>query len=523
MLFLISTIFLGTSLFANDWYNIKQLGAKTDGSILCTKIIQKAIDEASTKGGGTIYFPSGQYLTGAIHLKSNITLHLDAGALVKFSDNPIDYLPFVQVRWEGVLMNSFSPLLHAEKVDNITIEGRGTFDGQGQKWWATILEYVAQIRKNGDIDSINNFQKMWMEANSDIKVSDYYKRTLKRRFFRPPFFQANKSTNIRITGVKFINSPFWTINPIFCDNITIDGITINNPKSPNTDGINPSSCSNVHISNCHISVGDDCITIKSGRDEEARNLNVPCQNITITNCTMLNGHGGVVIGSEMSGSVRKVTISNCVFDGTDRGIRLKSSRERGGIVEEIRVDNIVMKNIQREAFMFNLMYDKHLKEEPVNEKTPSFRNIHISNVTGSEVKQACRIIGIPEMPIQNLSFNNINIDATLGFDISTAENIEFHNVTIDTKQGSACLVTDSKNMVFENFKTNKPIENTSIIKLNNTNNINLYNCFQLKEADIFISAEGEKTKDIYLWGNNFAKVKNPVNSKDVTKGSIIIK
>ena len=510
---IITLISVTSGAFSNEWFNIKELGAKNDGTEIVTKIIQGAIDKASENGGGVIYFPPGKYLTGALHLKSNITLHLDAGALVRFSDNPDDYLPFVLVRWEGVLMNSFSPLLHADQVENITIEGRGVFDGQGKKWWDTILGYVAQIRKNGDVDSINEYQKMWMEANKDIQVSDYYKNTLKRRFFRPPFFQAYKSKNIRITGVKFMNSPFWTINPIFCDNITIDGITINNPTSPNTDGINPSSCSNVHISNCHISVGDDCITIKSGRDAEARQLNVPCQNITITNCTMLNGHGGVVIGSEMSGSVRKVTISNCVFDGTDRGIRLKSSRERGGIVEEIRVSNIVMKNIQREAFMFNLMYDRNLPEEPVNEKTPTFRNIHISNITGSEVRQACRMIGIPEMPVQNISFSDINIDSRLGFDISTAKNIEFHDVTVNAKQGPAFKVTSSQDLVFDNIKTNQPNDKTPVLDIMDCSDSYIYNCFQIVNTDIFLSVSGDHTQSLYLWNNQFDKVNTPVQNK----------
>ena len=176
-------------------------------------------------------------------------------------------------------------------------------------------------------DAQNDTTAIYAETNKD------YVSTLQRRFFRPPFIQPVRCKKVKIEGVKIVNSPFWTVNPEFCDNVTIKGITINNVPSPNTDGINPESCRNVHISDCHISVGDDCITIKSGRDAQARRLGVPCENITITNCTMLSGHGGVVIGSEMSGSVRKVTISNCVFDGTDRGIRIKSTRGRGGVVE----------------------------------------------------------------------------------------------------------------------------------------------------------------------------------------------
>jgi polygalacturonase len=505
------------------WLNVATEGADNKGANLSTTIIQACIDKAAANGGGVVYFPSGDYLTGAIKLKSNITLHLDAGATLRFSDNPDHYLPFVEVRWEGVVMKSFCPLIYAYEVENISIEGRGVLDGQGKKWWDATLANIVQIKKEGDIAVLNDYQKMWVEANPNIEVSDYYKNTMKRRFFRPPFFQAYKSNNIRISGVKFTNSPFWTINPEFCNNITIDGVTVINPDSPNTDGINPSSCSNVRISNCHISVGDDCITIKSGRDADGRKYNVPCQNITITNCTMLSGHGGVVIGSEMSGSVRKVTISNCVFDGTDRGIRLKASRERGGVVEEIRVDNIVMKNIQRQAFTFDLFYDKSLPEVPVNEKTPCFRNIHISNVTGSDVNSAGMILGINEMPIDNLTFNNINIQAKTGFDISTATNIEFHNVDIITEKGPSFIVKNSSNLLFDNIKSSKPIKNTPILKMEDIRNVFIYNCFPLMPLDVFAAVSGTATKNIVLQNNNFLNAAKVVDAAAAPKGSVTIK
>lgn len=248
----------------------------------------------------------------------------------------------------------------------------------------------------------NDMQSLYAETNED------WHNTLDRRFFRPPFIQPVRCKNVRIEGVKIINSPFWTVNPEFCDNVTIKGITINNVPSPNTDGINPESCKNVHISDCHISVGDDCITIKSGRDLQARKLGVPCENITITNCTMLSGHGGVVIGSEMSGGVKKVTISNCVFDGTDRGIRLKSTRGRGGIVEDIRISNIVMSNIKREAIVFNLKYSK-MPAEPKSDRTPEFRNIYVSGVTVRDVNTPIKVMGLEEAPITGIVMRDVYI------------------------------------------------------------------------------------------------------------------
>jgi polygalacturonase len=496
------------------WLNIQQLGAKPDGQTKCTEVIKKAIAQAEKNGGGTIYFPAGEYLTGAIILKSNITLHLDAGATLKFSDDFDDYLPFVQMRWEGTVMKSFCPLIYACEQENITITGRGKIDGNGKKWWNEMFKHMIEIRDSGDVRELNKYQKMWVEQNQGLETSDYYHRTMKLRFFRPPLFQTFACKNVRIEGVTIVNSPFWTVNPAFCDNVTITGVTINNPPSPNTDGINPSSCSNVHISDCHISVGDDCITIKSGRDADGRKWNRPCENITITNCTMLRGHGGVVIGSEMSGSVRKVTISNCVFDGTDRGIRLKASRGRGGAVEEIRVSNIVMKNIKREAFEFNLFYDKNQPEEPVSERTPAFRNIHISNVTGSEVKQTCVLTGISEMPIENLTFNNINVEAETGFDIKTARNIELHNVEVSVKSGAAFKAQDVEGLVLENVKSRTPLAQTPVVELRNVKNVYLYNNFPIAPTDIFLRVSGNKTEKVVMKNNNFVNVLQPLEKGD---------
>jgi len=392
--------------------DMQKAGAKPDGLKLNTAIINRTIDQLNAKGGGTLYFPAGRYLTGAIKMKSNITIELEAGATLLFSDNFDDYLPFVEMRHEGIMMKSFSPLISAVDAENITIKGEGKIDGQGKKWWDEFFRIYVDLEKSG-VRDLNKYQSMWDQSN-DLKAlyaetNEDYIPSFQRRFFRPPFIQPLRCKNVRIEGITIVNSPFWTINPEFCENITIDKVTINNPLSPNTDGINPESCRYVHISNCHITVGDDCITLKSGRDLQARKLGWADENITITNCTMLAGHGGVVIGSEMSGGVKKVTISNCVFDGTDRGIRIKSTRGRGGVVEDIQVNNIVMKNIREEAIILDMLYSK-MPAEPLSERTPVFRNININNVTGSDVLIPIKIRGLEESPISNITFTNINID-----------------------------------------------------------------------------------------------------------------
>ncbi len=386
-------------------------GAKADGKTLNTTLINHTVDRLSQAGGGTLFFPAGTYLTGVIRLKSNITLELEAGATLLFSDNFDDYLPFMEVRHEGVMMKSFSPLISAMDAENITIKGEGTLDGQGKAWWTEFFRIYVDLEKNG-MRELNKYQPLW-ERENDVEAlyaetNEDWHGTLKRRFFRPPFIQPVRCRRVRIEGVKIINSPFWTVNPEFCDNVVVTGVTIHNVPSPNTDGINPESCRNVHISDCHISVGDDCITLKSGRDAQARCLGVPCENITITNCTMLSGHGGVVIGSEMSGSVRKVTISNCVFDGTDRGIRIKSTRGRGGVVEDIRVSNIIMSNIKREAVVLNLKYSE-MPVEPMSERTPLFRDISISGLTAVGVKTPVKIVGLEEAPVTDIILRDINV------------------------------------------------------------------------------------------------------------------
>ncbi|MGY5355646.1 glycoside hydrolase family 28 protein [Wenyingzhuangia sp. IMCC45467] len=501
----------------NGWINILEAGGNNKGE-LCTNAIQGAIDKAAEQGGGTVYFPAGEYLTGALKLKSNIVIHIEAGAILKFSKNFDDFLPFVELRWEGTVMKSFSPLLYAKDAENITITGRGIIDGQGEAWWKEIW----RIESTKEKLPLTKYQKMTQEANKELKTEDYYKRTRSYLFHRPPLFQAYRCKNIRIEGVTIQNSPFWTINPAFCDNIKIDGITIFNPYSPNTDGINPTSCKNVHISNSHISVGDDCITIKSGRDADGRKWATPTENVTITNCTMLSGHGGVVIGSEMSGGIKKVVISNCVFDGTDRGIRLKAARGRGGVVEDIRVSNIVMNNIKKEAVMINLFYDKNTVEGPVTEKTPVFRNIHISNVRGTNINTAGKVIGIPEMPVDNITFSDINMSAEQGFSIDTATNVEFHDVKVNASIGSAFKVENSKNIVLDNVSTTIPIKDTAVIKVNNALNMVIQNNFPMEKTDLFLEVDGQKSNGIYVKNNVFENVKTPLKKGKSVKTKIKI-
>ncbi|MEO6731675.1 MAG: glycoside hydrolase family 28 protein [Ferruginibacter sp.] len=484
-----------TASHAQQFYDVTKYGAKKDSSAKVTGAIKKAIEAASKAGGGTVYFPAGKYLTGAIHLKSNITIFIDAGAELHFSDDFNDYLPMVESRYEGVDVMSFSPLFYAYKAENIAIKGSGKINGHGKKWW----DYVEGFKEGA---TRNKWQLQFDSLNKNILLPDD-PRQMKRGFLRPPFIQPMYCKNVLIEGITITNSPFWTVNPEFCENVTVDAVTINNLHSPNTDGINPESCKYVHISNCHISVGDDCITIKSGKDIPGRTRNMAAENYTITNCTMLSGHGGVVIGSEMSGGVKKITISNCIFDGTDRGIRIKTARGRGGVVEDIRVDNIIMKNIKDQAIVLDMEYAQ-VKPEPLSERTPQFRNIRFSNIT-AYTKQAMYINGLDEMPVQEISLNDVVFEAETGIVINNAKDIELHNVRVNTKTGSALQATQVQRLDVDGLVSAKPITDIPLIKLMNVQDVLLRNCWPFAGTKIFAAINGAETKSVRMLNNELGE------------------
>ncbi|GIN72576.1 endopolygalacturonase [Bacillus sp. J14TS2] len=419
------------------FYDITEFGA-IPNSVVMTEKIQKAIDEAYTNGGGTIIVPAGEFLTGSLHLKDNVELHLLPGARLKFSDNPSDY-PVVHSRWEGISQNVHASCLYAEKAKNIAVTGFGCLDGNGQKWWE---------RERTKTD--------------------------KSAYFRPKLISFDSCEQITIKDVRMMDSPSWTVHPVRSYNITIDNVSIKNPaNSPNTDGINPESCENVRINNCNIDVGDDCIAIKAGTEETIERES--CENITISNCTMVHGHGAVVIGSEMSGDIRNVTITNCIFQDTDRGIRLKSRRGRGGIVEDIRVNNIVMDHVMS-PFVINLYYycgplgkEKYVwdkKPYPITEETPHFRRIHFANITARNI-QACAgfIYGLAELYAAEITFSNIDISmaenaipgrpammanlekmTNRGFYVGFAKDVLFEHITIENHEGPAFYLENTKDI-----------------------------------------------------------------------------
>jgi len=487
------------------WINISDRGADPTGKAKCTKVISDVIIELSAKGGGTVFFPAGTFLTGPIILKSNITIWLDPGAVVKFSDDFDDYLPMVPSRWEDVRVKNFVSQIYAYQCENISIRGRGHFEGQGKKWW----DFMRSVTSNQPVD--NKWQEIFKKENAELLAKNEYIRS-KNNFLRPPMVTTYECKNVLIEGVSFSNPPFWTIMPAFSDNITITGVTIENPgNSPNTDGIDPSSCKNVHISNCHISVGDDCIVIKSGRDEDGREAASPTENVTITNCTMLKGHGGVVIGSEMSGNVKRVTISNCVFEGTDRGIRIKTMRGRGGVVEDIRVSNVVMNNMVNEGILITLRYQP-TKPEPLSERTPGVNSVSLLGIIIRGAERPVAIYGLEEREISQISMSDMQIYSTKGMLVENGSDISFHDIRMEIKEGSALEAKDSKRISYDKITVTTPQLNIPYLKLTNCNDVRVTNCYQPEPIPLLIN-EDEKSSDIYVVNNILPGTKLFTNNK----------
>ena len=428
-------------------FNVRDYGALGDGSHKETLAFARAIEACVRAGGGTVYVPPGRYLTGTISLKSNVTLELDAGAVILGSPDPADY-PLRASVWDQS-KQEICPLIDAVDAENVTIRGRGVIDGQGQYWW----------RRMGWPDRL--------KVPRSQRTPEELAQLALLAHGRPHLIEPVRCKNLVIEGLHLINSPSWTVSPLLCEFVRIDGLTIENPAfSPNTDGIDPVSCRNVQIVNCRIDAGDDCVTLKSGMDEAGRRMGRPDENITIANCIMLHGHGGVVIGSEMSGGVRNVVVTNCVFQGTQRGIRIKSQRGRGGVVEGVEASNIVMQNVP-EAFSITMFYSGRSKIDdifPVNEGTPAFRDLHFSNITARGSRSAGEIAGLREMPIAKITFSNVQIQAQTGMSCTNAKDIAFYDVRIDTAQGPVFSAKNCSSVDSSRLSTSTPHEGVPVVE-----------------------------------------------------------
>lgn len=419
--------------FPDTDFNITDFGAIGDGTTLNTDAFKKAIAACNEAGGGKVIVPSGKFLTGPIHLKSNVNLHTLSGAVILFSKNPEDYLPVVHTSYEGVELMNYSPLIYAYGQENIAVTGKGVFDGQAGKtnWWpwcgSERYGYQEGQPHQRDDKNLPRLRKMNKEGTP---VSE--RIFGKGHHLRPTFFEPFECKNVLVQGVTFTNAPFWVMHPIKSEHVTVDGVTVSS-HGPNNDGCDPEYSKNVHIKNCIFDTGDDCIAIKSGRNEDGRRVNIPSENIVVEDCEMKDGHGGVVMGSEISAGVRNVYVRNCVMDSPnlDRAIRIKTNTLRGGFVENVFVENIKVGQVKEATLKINTHYAIYDAQE--GNYIPEIRNIYLKNITvENSGKYGVLIRGRKEAKVEKIILENVTITrADSVMSVKDSEPVKFLNVTIN--------------------------------------------------------------------------------------------
>lgn len=468
--------------FRNEQFPINRYGAKADGRTINTKSIQAAIDACHNKGGGTVIVPSGLWISGPLVLRSNVNLHLAENAWLQFTSDRSAY-SLVEGNWEGQpAMRNQSPL-SATNAENIAITGKGIIDGNGDAWRAVKKDKLTETQWKNLVASgglLSEDGKTWYPTEKYVngtKTKD--PGVLKdgksaadfediKDFLRPNLLVFTNCKVVLLEGVTFQNSPAWCLHPLLCEDLTVRNVTAKNPwYAQNGDGIDIESCRNVLLEGSVFDVGDDGICIKSGRDAEGRKRNRPTENLTVRNCTVYHAHGGFVIGSEMSGGARNIKVSDCNFIGTDIGLRFKTTRGRGGVVEKIAIRNINMKDIVGEAILFDMYYmakdpvplagEKRelpkVEFKTVDETTPVFRDFFISNVVCNGAAKAIFIRGLPEMNVQNIRLENMVLQATKGIDIQEADEIRLKNVTVLSKQTNPVIdLVQSRNIIFDHLE-----------------------------------------------------------------------
>jgi len=460
----------------NNTVNITDFGAVGDGLTKNTQAFEKAIAAAAAKGGGKVIIPRGLWLTGPIVLRSNINLHAEAGAMVIFSKDFNDY-PLVETSFEGLNTYRCQSPISGKNLENVAITGKGTFDGSGEAWRPvkkskmTAAQWNALVKSGGVLSDDGN---VWYptaiskkgDTKDNFNVPNFTRKEqfeAVKDFMRPVMVSLISCKKVLLDGPTFQNSPAWNLHPLMCEDVTIRNLNVRNPWfSQNGDGLDLESCKNAVIHDNIFDVGDDAICFKSGKDKDGRARGIPTENVIVKNNVVYHGHGGFVVGSEMSGGVKNVHVSNCLFMGTDIGLRFKSNRGRGGVVENIWISNIDMINIPTEAISFNLFYggnspvleaDQKASTEarnekllPVTEETPSFKNIYMKNINVAGADKALVLQGLPEMNLQNVSLENAVLKAKQGISAVAADGITLKNVKVIPEKGPAITVYNSKNI-----------------------------------------------------------------------------
>lgn len=514
---------IATPVFKKDTFNILKFGAKADGHTINTQSINNAIATCSAKGGGVVLIPQGLWISGPIILKSNVNLHINRAALLQFTDDKTQY-KLVAGNYEGhAAVRNQSPISGTD-LENIAITGEGVIDGHGEVWRAigkdrlTEGEWKTKIASGG---LLSENGKAWYPSQSYLNgaktpnagvlasgknLNDFASM---KDFFRPNLLVLTNCKKVLLQDATFQNSPAWCLHTLLCEDLTLKNVHVRNPwYAQNGDGLDLESCKNVLIDGNTFDAGDDGICIKSGRDEEGRRRGKPTENVIVKNNVVYRAHGGFVIGSEMSGGARNIFVSDCTFIGTDVGLRFKTTRGRGGVVEKIYIKNISMRDINTDAILFDMYYmgkspgeDGDAKNEvipPVTEATPQFRDFYVDNVVCVGAERALEVRGLPEMSIKGIHLQNLSFKTNKGIDITEGEGISLKNVYLDCKDTSP------------------------LFNLNNSRDVTLDN-ITYAHADVLFKVMGKRAARISVSNTKTDKATNIKEFKGTTDNSLIIK
>ena len=477
----------------SPFFNIVDYGAKNDGSARATEAINAAINAAKATGGGTVYIPAGKYVTGPIELVSNLVFYIEAGATLQF---PAERLQFTKGRHQGIECITAVPLIGGHDLENITITGRGTVTTSNAEWMKIMGRSPGSAAGPNWAHLLESLEKKTPASNEE------YEKAAPE--LRPPFIQTMNSKNVLIEGIHIVGSSMWPIHILYTENVVIRNVIVETYPGVHTGGIYIDSGKDIRISDCYIDTGDDGIVLKSGKNADGLRVNRPTENVSITNCTIHRAHGAVVLGSEIAGGIRNVVASNITCKGTQIGVRIKSRRGRGGVIEDIRFNNWTMENVGQAISITNYYLmegEKRTTEEPVSVRTPVFRNIALSNMTINNARVAINIDGLPEMPIDGLRISDIIASAKIGIKASNTIAMELHDVQVNADDGAAFLIRDSKELELDCVSTRKPLAGTPVIRLDNCPGAIVRNSRAFAGTGTFFSTAPGELKNIIIEGN----------------------
>ena len=418
-------------VFPDRQFDITRYGAIGDSATDCTAPIHDAISACSRAGGGSVIVPAGVFLTGAVHLESNVDLHISSGATLRFGRDPRMYLPVVFSRFEGVECMNYSPFIYAYEQTNLAVTGEGVLDGQADcaHWWPWKGKRDCGW-KNNDPNQAKDRQELMDLAERDVPVE---KRVFGAgHYLRPQFIQPYKCRNVLIEGITIRNSPMYEVHPVLCRNVIVRGVKIES-HGPNNDGCDPESSTDVLIEGCQFETGDDCIAIKSGRNRDGRRVGVPCENVVIRGCRMKDGHGGVTIGSEISGGARNIFVDNCEMDSPhlNEAIRFKNNAMRGGVIERVRVRNVRVGQVSDAAIQVDLLYEEGAR----GPYRPIVRDVEIRNLSCGRSQYVLYLRGFAAAEIRDIRLDHCTFEHVAKPDIvESVEGLRFEDVTVNGKK-----------------------------------------------------------------------------------------